>query len=102
MSVTDTDADSFSTHQSSAPTSVVINLADIGSGNIDTHKISTSSGSNFVLTEDLDGDGVVNVNDILAIVGSWGSSNSNNDLDGSGIVDTGDLLAVIGTWGPCE
>ncbi|MBT5410321.1 MAG: hypothetical protein HOK75_08695 [Phycisphaerae bacterium] len=52
--------------------------------------------------EDLDGDGVVNVNDILAIVGSWGSSNSNNDLDGSGIVDTGDLLAVIGTWGPCE
>jgi Ca2+-binding EF-hand superfamily protein len=52
--------------------------------------------------EDLDGDGVVNVNDILAIVGSWGSSNSTNDLDGSGIVDTGDLLAVIGTWGPCE
>lgn len=52
--------------------------------------------------EDLDGDGYVNVNDLLTIVGEWGLTDSEADIDGSGTVDTPDLLAVIAAWGNCE
>ena len=31
----------------------------------------------------------------------WGTNNPDLDLDGSGIVDTPDLLAVIAAWGVC-
>ena len=51
---------------------------------------------------DIDGDGSVAVNDLLAIIAEWGSSTEPTlDLDGSGIVDVGDLLVIIGAWGPC-
>ena len=51
--------------------------------------------------EDINGDGQINVTDLLEIVGAWGSNNPDLDLDGSGIVDTPDLLAVIAAWGVC-
>ena len=51
--------------------------------------------------EDVTGDGVVNVSDLLAIVGGWGSDDPALDLDGNGSVDTPDLLAVIAAWGDC-
>jgi hypothetical protein len=51
--------------------------------------------------EDLNGDGLIDVTDLLEIVGSWGSNDPALDLDGSGTVDTPDLLAVIGAWGVC-
>ena len=52
--------------------------------------------------EDINGDGIVNVSDVLAIVSGWGGSDPSLDLDGSGTVDTADLLAVIAAWGYCE
>ena len=52
--------------------------------------------------EDVTGDGVVNVSDLLAIVGGWGSDDPALDIDGNGSVDTPDLLAVIAAWGDCE
>jgi hypothetical protein len=51
---------------------------------------------------DLNGDGMVDVVDLLQIVGEWASQDSDADIDGSGVVDTCDLLAVIATWGQCE
>ena len=51
--------------------------------------------------EDLNGDGLIDVSDLLEIVGSWGSNDPALDLDGSGTVDTPDLLAVIAAWGVC-
>ena len=51
--------------------------------------------------EDLNGDGIVDVNDLLDIVGGWGSSDPDLDIDENGIVDTDDLLAVIAAWGIC-
>ena len=52
---------------------------------------------------DVSGDGIVNVTDILAIVGNWGAcSGCVEDIDGNGMVDVTDLLAVVGAWGPCE
>jgi Ca2+-binding EF-hand superfamily protein len=51
--------------------------------------------------EDLNADGIVDVNDLLLIVGDWGSSDPDLDIDGDGTVDTDDLLAVIAAWGIC-
>jgi len=51
--------------------------------------------------EDIDENGVVAVADILALIGEWGSANSNLDLDGNGIVGVSDLLMIIAAWGPC-
>lgn len=55
---------------------------------------------------DLDGDGAVDVSDLLAMLAAWGTTppgppGTPPDLDGSGIVDVGDLLAVLGAWGDC-
>jgi len=44
----------------------------------------------------------VNVTDVLAMIGVWGSDDANADIDGDGVVAIGDLLAAIGNWGNCE
>ena len=54
-----------------------------------------------VCAEDIDGDGDVNVTDLLAIIDQWGASGSPADVTGDGVVDVSDLLAVVGNWGPC-
>jgi hypothetical protein len=51
--------------------------------------------------EDIDGDGVVNVVDLLALLGAWGMCDCAEDIDGDGVVNVVDLLAVLAAWGPC-
>ncbi len=52
---------------------------------------------------DLDGDGVVGSNDLLALLGAWGScddcDNCAADLDGDCSVGTADLIILLGNWG---
>ncbi len=49
---------------------------------------------------DLNGDGVVDVLDLLAVLGAWGPCNScPEDINGDGVVDVLDLLIVLGEWG---
>ena len=50
---------------------------------------------------DANGDGVVNVNDLLGAIGDWGLSDSPADVNGDGTVNITDLLAMIGAWGAC-
>jgi hypothetical protein len=50
---------------------------------------------------DVDGSGTVDVDDLLAIISGWGSSNPVLDINGSGTVDVDDLLMLISAWGPC-
>ena len=50
---------------------------------------------------DLDGDGSVNVADLLTIIDNWGESSSHGDLDGDHFVGIQDLLLLIGLWGSC-
>ncbi|MCI0366107.1 MAG: S8 family serine peptidase [Phycisphaerales bacterium] len=58
---------------------------------------------------DVTGDGVVNVADLLAVIGAWGAcadpENCAADVaplpDGDGVVNVADLLGVIGAWGSC-
>jgi len=48
---------------------------------------------------DVNGDGNVNVSDVLAVISAWGSCEGCiEDLDNSGSVDVTDLLIVIGNW----
>jgi hypothetical protein len=48
-------------------------------------------------------DGFVNVTDLLAVIGAWGSCPPPNlcpgDLTGDNVVNVTDLLLVIGNWG---
>ena len=54
----------------------------------------------IVCPEDINGDGTVDVTDILIVIGNWGGSGE-GDVDGNGVVDVSDLLALVGAWGPC-
>ena len=50
---------------------------------------------------DVNGDGTVDVLDLLAVLGSWGKHAVIEDVHYDGVVDVVDLLAVLGAWGPC-
>ena len=50
---------------------------------------------------DANGDGVVNVDDLLNVISDWGLSNSPADVDGNGEVNVEDLLLMIAAWGAC-
>ncbi len=53
-----------------------------------------------VIPGDVNGDGVVNVTDLLAVMDTWGFCvDCPADLNGDGIVDVVDLLEVVGNWG---
>ena len=46
-------------------------------------------------------DGLVNVNDLLTIIGFWNSDGPIGDINFDGTVGVDDLLAVIANWGAC-
>jgi hypothetical protein len=50
---------------------------------------------------DVDGNGSVDVSDLLYIVGAWGSSDADADVNGDGTVNVSDILEVVSSWGPC-
>ena len=50
---------------------------------------------------DLDGDGDVGVNDLLAVLEGWSGGGSQGDVDGDGQTGVDDLLLLISVWGPC-
>jgi hypothetical protein len=51
---------------------------------------------------DINGDGLIDVSDLLAVIDQWGATISLADVNQDGIVDVSDLLMVVGNWGPCE
>ena len=48
---------------------------------------------------DLDGSGIVDGDDLLLLLGAWGTANVVADLDESGDVGGTDLLILLGRWG---
>ena len=50
---------------------------------------------------DINDDGMVNVTDVLAVVGAWGTSGGPEDVNDDGIVNVADLLMLIDAWGAC-
>ncbi len=57
---------------------------------------------NIPCPEDINGDGVVNISDLLAVLAAWGPCpGCPEDITGDGVVNVTDLLAVLAAWGPC-
>lgn len=54
-----------------------------------------------VCPADINGNGIVEVDDILVVVAQWGTSGPQGDINQDGIVDIADLLEAIDTFGPC-
>ena len=50
---------------------------------------------------DINGDNVVDVLDLLAVLAAWGDPGGVEDINGDGIVDVLDLLELLAAWGPC-
>ena len=64
-------------------------------------------GGNYIDDEcpdcpDINGDGLVGVDEILAVIAAWGTDEADADVNDDGIVDTDDLLLILSAWGPCE
>jgi hypothetical protein len=48
------------------------------------------------------GDGVVDLADLLMLLDAWGQTDSPADLNEDGIVNIFDLLMLLDAWGPCS
>ena len=55
-----------------------------------------------VCNGDMNNDGLVNIHDLLILIGEWGATDSIADLNDDGVVNIHDLLILVGAWGSCE
>ena len=60
--------------------------------NLDTQKCSTN----------ILGDGMPDINDILALLDSYGTNGQFADIDNSGLVDVDDAMQLIMNYGRCD
>ena len=60
---------------------------------------SAFTGRGFLAS--LDGNGNVGFGDILEVLSNWGGGGPDGDANQDGIVDFQDLLAILGALGPC-
>lgn len=68
----------------------------LGGGQDETSALSSPPSVDLA---DANGDGVVSVLDLLAVIGDWDSDAGDGDVNGDGLTNVLDLLAVIGDWG---
>ncbi len=50
---------------------------------------------------DINGDGAIDVLDLLMVLSAWGGTGGPEDINGDGVVDVLDLLEVLSGWGAC-
>ncbi|MEE2819269.1 MAG: plastocyanin/azurin family copper-binding protein [Planctomycetota bacterium] len=55
----------------------------------------------FACNSDIDGDGFVDVTDLLAVIDAWGQSDTNADINDDGDVNVSDVLQIVSDWGAC-
>ena len=78
-----------------------LNAGSIVEAGVDGVSVKNSFCDDASCTGDINGDGVVGVNDLLDVVGAWGNAGGPADVNGDGIVNVADLLAVVDAWGAC-
>ncbi|UCD75006.1 MAG: hypothetical protein JSV91_14610 [Phycisphaerales bacterium] len=61
----------------------------------------TSFSCDDVCPEDVDGSGVVDIDDLFEILAHWGEGPGTWDVNNDGMVDIDDVFAVLAAWGPC-
>ncbi len=54
--------------------------------------------SRILIQPDLTNDGVVDINDVLSLLGQWGACDCAADFTGNGSVEVNDLLLLIEAW----
>lgn len=59
------------------------------------------TGSGGACPADINGDGVIDITDMMAVLSNWGNNPGPADVNGDGVVDIVDMLAVLGAWGQC-
>ncbi len=70
-----------------------------GHGRINAHAAVQLAMDYGQIPGDINGDGVVDVVDLLAVLAAWGPCpDCPEDLDGNGVVDVLDLLILLGNW----
>jgi len=94
------DADGYGYLQA---TDIVLGEIDLGFGTVSIEALRiagqiTVTAIGTFNPADVTGDGIVDVLDLLAVLGAWGTSNPAADVTGDGIVDVLDLLAVLADW----
>jgi hypothetical protein len=67
---------------------------------MDTPASANPACPEILCPEDLNSDDLVDVSDLLILLGAWGGDGP-ADIDGSGTVDVQDLLLLLGAWGAC-
>jgi hypothetical protein len=77
--------------------------ADIAVANRDSNDVSVLINQTCIpCPADIDGDGVVNVNDFLALLAAWGPNPGHPaDINGDGTVGVNDFLELLAAWGGC-
>jgi outer membrane protein assembly factor BamB len=50
------------------------------------------------ISGDIDGDGRVDTNDLLALLAAWGTDEPSADLNGDGVVGVDDLMTLLNNW----
>ena len=75
-------------------------VANSDSGDVSVLMNHTCSGTGCPW--DLEGDGVVGINDFLDLLAAWGTDPGGPpDFDGDGTVGIQDFLELLANWGPC-
>jgi hypothetical protein len=71
-------------------------------GTVDDESNLVEIGSGQPCVPDLNGDEVVNSDDLFQLLGAWGPCpECDADLTGDDAVDSDDLFQLLGSWGPC-
>ncbi len=82
---------------------VYLGTYDAGFGDVDIQALRiagkiTVTAIGVANPSDINGDGVVDVLDLLAVLAAWGTDDPDADVNDDGIVDVLDLLQVLGDW----
>lgn len=90
-------------------TTPTLTIIGVGSGDVGLYDLvatndcgeATSPEGSLALgcDNDVDGNGMIDGNDLGAILAAWGSSSTSADVDGNGTVDAGDLATLFASWG---
>ncbi|MHC4421705.1 MAG: FG-GAP-like repeat-containing protein [Planctomycetota bacterium] len=77
--------------------------SDIAAANRDSNDVSVLINQTCVpCPADIDGDGVVDVRDFLALLAAWGPNPGHPaDINGDGTVGVNDFLELLANWGGC-
>ena len=72
-----------------------LNAGSVIEAGVDSVHIGNFFCDEITCPEDLNGDEMVDVTDLLTVIAEWGETNSPADINGDNIVDVSDLLMVI-------